>query len=166
MIRRYLLGVILFTALVAACGREVSNDEMTAPAPALTATTLGMQTVSSAKEYLSTPPFAAADRQNGERLAQVCRACHSFEESGANLIGPNLFGMFGKQAGFVANFNYSPALRDADFVWTPRALDAWLSQPQRFLPGNRMPFAGVPEARNRNDLIAFLIAVTSKTGDD
>ena len=77
-----------------------------------------------------------------------------------------MFGMFGRQAGFAANFDDSPTLRDANFVLTLRALNACLFQPHRILPGNRMPFAGVPEARNCNDLVVFLIAVTSKTGDD
>jgi cytochrome c2 len=77
-----------------------------------------------------------------------------------------MFAMFGRQARFVAKFNDSPTLRDADFVLTPRALNACLYRPHRFLPGNRMPFAGVPEARNCNDPVVFLIAVTPKTGDD
>ena len=74
--------------------------------------------------------------------------------------------MFGRQAGFAANFNDSRTLRDADFVLTLRALDACPFRPHRFRPGNRTPFAGVPEARNCSDLVVFLIAVTSKTGDD
>ena len=52
------------------------------------------------------------------------------------------------------------AVREVDFVWTPRALDAWLSQPGRFLPGNRMTFAGVPREKDRVDLIAYLLEST------
>ena len=77
-----------------------------------------------------------------------------------NMIGPNLFGFFGKQAGTVEGFDYSNAIVAVDFVWTPRALDAWLVQPSRFLPGNRMAFAGVGDAGNRADLIAYLLRAT------
>ncbi|NNF41188.1 MAG: hypothetical protein HKN64_07395 [Woeseiaceae bacterium] len=55
---------------------------------------------------------------------------------------------------------------DADFVWTPRALDAWLAQPGRFLPGNRMSFAGLMQQSQRDDLIAYLLHVTTATGGD
>jgi len=77
------------------------------------------------------------------------------------MVGPALFGMFGSEAGQQAGFAYSPVLRDADFVWTPRALDAWLLQPAQFMPGNRMTFAGVSRKSDRNDLIAYLLAETA-----
>lgn len=73
------------------------------------------------------------------------------------MIGPNLHGFFGMVAGTRPGFDYSEVLRQADFVWTPRALDAWLSQPSRFLPGNRMSFVGVSNAGDRADLIAWLL---------
>jgi cytochrome c len=76
------------------------------------------------------------------------------------MIGPNLYGFFGEQVGTVEGFDYSNAVANADFVWTPRALDAWLVQPSRFLPGNRMTFAGVGDAGNRADLIAYLLRAT------
>jgi cytochrome c len=52
-------------------------------------------------------------------------------------------------------------MRNANFVWTPRALDGWLAQPGKFLPGNRMTFAGVMRQSDRDDLVAYLLAVTS-----
>ena len=77
------------------------------------------------------------------------------------MIGPALYGFFGADAGSHEGFEYSPALRSADFVWTPRALDAWLAQPGRFLPGNRMTFAGVSRQADRDALIAYLMEVTT-----
>ena len=133
---------------------------MAVKATTLTAATLGKQTVLSAVEYLATPEFAGADVENGARQALLCRACHSMEEGGANMIGPRLFGFFGNRIGTVEDFVYSKAVMDADFVWTPRALDAWLVQPGQFLPGNRMTFAGVADADKRVDLIAYLLTVT------
>ncbi len=83
------------------------------------------------------------------------------------MIGPALFGFFGTTAGSREGFEFSPVLRDAGFVWTPRALDAWLAQPGRFLPGNRMTFAGVHRPGDRDDLIAYLLQVTAdvRSGD-
>lgn len=87
-------------------------------------------------------------------------------KGGVNMIGPNLYGFFGKQVGTVEGFGYSKAIENADFVWTPRVLDAWLAQPGRFLPGNRMSFAGVGNADDRADLIAFLLQATDDSNDD
>ena len=163
MIRSTAVAVVALSCLVAACGGDTSSpsgagDGSAAP---LTAATLGEQSVLPAADYLAQAPYAAADRQNGERLAQMCRACHTFGKGGVNMVGPNLHGIFGKPAGSVARYAYSAALQQADLVWTPRALDAWLAQPARFLPGNRMSFPGVSGESDRADLIAYLLATTS-----
>ncbi len=78
------------------------------------------------------------------------------------MVGPNLHRFFGKKVGSVAGYRYSAALQEADFVWTPRALDAWLAQPARFLPGNRMSFPGVSGAGDRADVIAYLLEATGE----
>ena len=77
------------------------------------------------------------------------------------MIGPNLFGFFGKKVGSGERYSYSPALQEAEFIWTPRALDAWLERPARFLPGNRMSYPGVTSASDRADLIAYLLEAMS-----
>ena len=61
----------------------------------------------------------------------------------------------------MPGFQFSEVLKDAGFVWTPRALDAWLQAPARFLPGNRMSFAGIPDESTRNALIAYLLRATT-----
>ncbi len=169
MIRAKLIGWMLAGGLVVACGGGEAPDRSRDPEPqaaVLTAGTLGEQTVTTASDYLSDPRYVDTDRRNGKTQAQVCRACHSLEKGGAVLIGPNLYGIFGKPAGRGEGFTYSDALATAGFVWTPLALDAWLAQPARFLPGNRMSFAGVMKEGDRNDLIAYLLEVTDDSGDD
>jgi len=102
----------------------------------------------------------------GEKQARICMACHSLAKGGPNMIGPALFGFFGKEVGTRRGFEYSAVMRNASFKWTPEALNAWLAQPGRFLPGNRMTFAGVSKQGDRDDLIAYLLAVTSaNTGE-
>ncbi len=154
----------LYLALivVAGCGAGNGTDS-SERAPVLTAATLGEQTVLTAGEYAAQPRYAEANLQNGATQSQICRACHGFEPGGPALLGPNLHGMFGKPAGRRDDYEYSPALAEADFVWTPRALEAWLAQPSTFLPGNRMTFPGVLDPRNRTDLVAYLLEVTDDT---
>ncbi len=127
----------------------------------MTAATLGEQVVRQAADYLAQAPYAGADRDNGQRLAQMCKACHTIGKGGVNMVGPNLYGFFGKPSGSAERYPYSPALQEANFVWTPRALDAWLAQPARFLPGNRMSFPGVSRASDRADVITYLLEATS-----
>ncbi len=154
-------GVTALTLLLlSACGGDSGSDSDEPSVPIPTAATLGEQTIMSPAEYLSAAPYAGADRQRGQRQAQLCRACHSLEAGGANMIGPNLHGFFGEQVGSRDGFDYSEAIQEADFVWTPRALDAWLAQPSSFLPGNRMTFAGVNRQADRDALIAYLLEVT------
>ena len=160
--RFWFLAAVVTATLVAGCSKKSENTGTeSAAAPLLTAATLGEQIVRTEQEYLAAAPYKDADRSRGEQQAQICRACHSFDADGPNMIGPALNGFFGTRVGTRAGFEYSQAIRDADFVWTPEALNAWLAQPGRFLPGNRMTFAGVLRQSDRDDLIAYLLAVTS-----
>ncbi len=101
------------------------------------------------------------DDRRGELLSYACLACHSLDRGGAHQIGPNLSGIFGRQAGSLPDFAYSEALLAADFVWTPAALDNWLSDPAGFLPGTSMAFTGYQQAADRQALIDFLVAATT-----
>ena len=69
-------------------------------------------------------------------------------------------------AGTVEGFRrYSPALKGADVVWNEATLDAWIADPQAFLPGNRMVFRGLPDAQARADLIAYLVQAEHQTAE-
>ena len=102
---------------------------------------------------------AQGDAARGERLFEQCHACHSVER-GANDVGPTLFGVFNRKAGELADFRYSPALKRSGITWTAQTLDEFLADPQMKVPGNRMPYAGMPDARERGDLIAYLQKVS------
>lgn len=100
---------------------------------------------------------AAADAARGEQLyEQRCGACHGLD---ADRVGPRHRGVFGRAAGSVAGFAYSPALMHARMTWNDKTLDAWLADPERLLPGQRMGYS-VPEAADRADIIAYLRQVS------
>ena len=84
-----------------------------------------------------------------------------FRSSAAsNSVGPSLHGVFGRKAGELADFRYSPAMKRSGITWTPQTLDTFIADPQKAVPGNRMPFAGMPDAADRADLIAYLEKAT------
>jgi cytochrome c len=159
------LRTLLFSNLVlaiAACNSPAPEPEAAAgrgPEAYLTAATLGQQVVLPTTDYLQLPRYRTADPEYGSSLAMQCRGCHSLE-AGAAGLGPTLYELFGRPAGAIDGYAYSPALADAGFYWTPRALDAWLAQPSRFLPGNSMAYAGLRNPEDRDALIAALLRLT------
>ena len=104
-----------------------------------------------------------ADPAKGEQDVALCKVCHSFEKGGANLVGPNLYGIVGtKIAEGRGGFNFTPALKKHDGAdWTFQNLDVWLTNPQAFAPGTTMAFPGIPDLKKRADVIAYL----NKNGD-
>ena len=130
-------------ALLTACGGSGTEAE-TPSAPSA--------------EFANLPaPYNTADYARGKRTFKLCVSCHLTAEGAGNLVGPNLHGLFGREAGSLEGFAYSDALTDADFIWEPVHLDEWLTNPRAFLPGNRMSFAGVRKPEDRLGLIAYLM---------
>lgn len=158
-------GVLpLLVLMLSGCQRANEVPAASEGDAPLTVSAFVDQPVLSYAEYLALSPWADADVSAGERIAMQCKACHTLHRDGVNMVGPNLFGVFGRPAASTARFDYSAALRDAGISWSPAALDAWLANPARFLPGNRMPFAGIRNKADRDDLIAYLLSVTNDTG--
>ena len=103
--------------------------------------------------------FANHRAARGEKRFEECAACHSLEP-GKNVLGPSLRGLFGRKAAELPDFMYSNAMKRSRIAWTPQALDAFIADPQKAVPANRMPYAGMTEARDREDLIAYLVKAT------
>ncbi len=165
--RRVASGLVIVSAaaVLAACGQSAAPEggaaatTSGAATPAATATAAPAPAIDPEKAALlaSLPaPYNTGDLENGQKQFQLCRSCHTITEGGANMTGPNLYGIFGRTAGTVEKFRYSEPLKAAGFVWDGGKLDQWLADPRGFLPGNRMSFMGVKDARNRIDLIAYL----------
>jgi cytochrome c len=139
-------GAVLLGWLIAGCEPSIG------PPPESEAEQHGTELV--------VPGFETADLERGELLSYACQACHTLRVGEPHQIGPNLHGVFGRRAGVAADFEYSDALRGSQIIWTPETLDAWLANPQEFLRGTKMVFAGYSDANDRRDLIAYLILAT------
>ncbi|MGQ0742099.1 MAG: c-type cytochrome [Alphaproteobacteria bacterium] len=98
----------------------------------------------------------AADLSHGEQVAQRCTQCHTWDKGGPNRIGPNLFGVIGRQPGTHEGFSYSGVMKNKGGVWTYEELYLYLKQPAMYLPGNKMAFVGLPRQQDRIDLLAFM----------
>jgi cytochrome c oxidase assembly protein Cox11 len=106
-------------------------------------------------------PNAPPDPANGRAIfGERCSACHALDHNG---YGPMLGSVFGRRAGSAPGYDYSPALKKAGLLWTADHLNSWLADPQKFIPGVKMPVR-VPDAASRRDLIAYLQSLRRTDG--
>lgn len=92
----------------------------------------------------------------GAQLYKRCVTCHSLEQDGRHKVGPNLWSIFGSQAGIKPDFNYSRAMKNSDIIWSDETLNAFLAQPITYIPGNRMSFIGIRTPDDRATLISYI----------
>ena len=105
---------------------------------------------------LASAQAASGDIARGQQDFRACAQCHSLEPN-RNMTGPSLAGLWGRKAGSLPSFErYSDALKSSGIIWDERSLDAWLTDPQKMVPDNDMPFQGIRDARVRADLLGFL----------
>jgi cytochrome c len=163
--RRFLLAATLVTAAaLAGCGQkqaqstgseETAAEPAAAPAEALT---------DAQKQTLlaSLPaPYNTGDLANGKKAFLVCKSCHTLVEGGANMTGPNLYGVFGREAGTEAGYAYSDDLKATNITWDAPTLDKWVANPKAMVAATKMSFVGVKNEKDRVDLIAYLKTETS-----
>lgn len=137
-----------------------TSEVQTAETPEATPTAAPAEAETSSQFAGFPEPYASADFDRGKRVFLQCQSCHTLTEGGPVVLGPNLYGLFGRKVGSSAGFEYSDALKEADFVWTPDQLDQWLTRPRDFLPGNKMSFAGVTRPDDRTAVIAYIMSQT------
>jgi cytochrome c len=103
---------------------------------------------------------AAGDPKRGAQVFRQCMACHSVA-AGEQMTGPSLAHIWNRKAGSVEGFlRYSDPMKRADVVWNEATLDKWLANPEKFLPGTTMTFPGLKEGQARQDVVAYLKAVS------
>ncbi|OJD26742.1 cytochrome c [Blastomyces percursus] len=115
----------------------------------------GRQLLQTANQYhLSS---RSGDAAKGAGLFKTrCAQCHTLEEGGANKIGPNLHGLFGRKSGQVEGYSYTDANKQKGVVWDENTLFAYLENPKKYIPGTKMAFGGLKKAKDRNDLITYM----------
>jgi cytochrome c len=116
---------------------------------------------------IALPPAASAadapagDPVHGKAVYAMCMYCHGID---ANRVGPMHRGLFGRTAGTLPGYAYSAAMKKAGakgLVWDAKTLDVYLTNPQKVVPGTKMLFGGIADARTRADLIAYLAEATA-----
>jgi cytochrome c len=95
----------------------------------------------------------AADAEHGKTLFAPCAACHAER---ADSLGPSLKGVYGRKSADLDDFRYSNAMKRANLVWDEDSLRAYIRDPQGKVKGNRMPFGGMSDAKDVDDVVAYL----------
>jgi cytochrome c len=100
-----------------------------------------------------TAPTLAADAEHGKALFAPCAACHTDR---VDALGPNLKGVYGRKSASLDDFRYSNAMKRANLVWDDDNLSAYIRDPQAKVKGNRMPYGGMSDAKDIDDVVAYL----------
>jgi cytochrome c len=103
-------------------------------------------------------PAAAQDAAAGERVFAQCRACHQVGETAKNGVGPVLNGLFGRKAGSVEGYSYSPANKNSGLTWDEATFRDYIKDPRGKVPGTKMVYAGLKDEQRITDLVAYLKA--------
>jgi cytochrome c len=151
-----LLTVLVITACAQDTGAPASSDANSATDAAGVAASANGDAGAEVGEPDIDALLAAADPALGKRQFIFCQACHTVEAGGSHKLGPNLAGVIGQEAAVVPGFVYSAALVEAGLVWDAASLDQWITNPSAMVPGTTMVFAGIRDAEQRANLIAYL----------
>jgi cytochrome c len=98
-------------------------------------------------------PAAAADAERGKALFHACAGCHS---DARNPLGPSLKGVFGRKSAALDDYRYSAPMMRANLIWNEDNLRAYIADPQATVKGNRMPYGGIKDPADIEDVVAYL----------
>jgi cytochrome c len=98
-------------------------------------------------------PALSADAEHGKALYAACAACH---QDKPDALGPNLKGVLGRKSAAMEDFRYSNPMKRANLVWDEANLREYIADPQAKVRGNRMPFDGLHDPKDVDDIVAYL----------
>jgi len=159
-----ILGALLGTCLVLVAMHIASEAIFTREAPAKPGYEIAVKEQPAGGAAAAAAPaevpietlLASASPERGAQVAKQCQACHNFQEGQGPKVGPDLYGVVGRPVASVPGFNYTDAIKKLGGNWTFDALNKWLTKPSADAPGTAMTFAGISNAKQRADVIAYL----------
>jgi cytochrome c len=158
-----ILGAILGTLLVLLSVNIVAGGIFSVPKPAKPGYDIAVTEAPTAGKAAAPEPevpiaqlLANASAEKGATVAKKCQACHDLKKGGPNKVGPDLWGIVGRERGAHEGFSYSAAMKGKPGKWTFEDLNHFLTSPRSFIPGTAMAFAGISKASERADLLAYL----------
>ena len=105
--------------------------------------------------------LALGDIVHGEKVFKKCSACHMIASGGKNMIGPNLWGVIGREVAAISDYKYSKALTSYKKNWTFEEMNGFLIKPQKHIKGTKMAFAGLRKEKDRASVILYLNSKSS-----
>ena len=101
-------------------------------------------------------PGHAQDAASGEKIFVQCKACHQIGENAKNAVGPVLNGLFGRKAGMIEGYSYSPANKNSGITWDEATFREYIKDPKAKIPGTKMAFPGLKDPKQIDDIVAYL----------
>ena len=101
-------------------------------------------------------PAHAQDAASGEKVFLQCKACHQIGQNAKNGVGPMLNGLFGRKAGTIEGFSYSPANKNSGITWDEATFRDYIKDPKAKIPGTKMVFPGLKDPKQVDDIVAYL----------
>lgn len=140
--------------ILSACSPRADNDD----APDVVMATPHSYTAAekTAIQASFPAPYNTADLVAGEAQFNKCRACHTLGPDKMNLVGPHLYGVFGRKSGTEPGYNFTEAMTAHNVTWDFDTLDAYLTAPQAVVKGTKMSYQGIKNDTDRHNLIAYL----------
>ena len=140
--------------VLAGCGQKADNDDspdvvMATPHTYTDAEKIAIQATFPA-------PYNTADLAAGETQFNKCRACHTIGPDKMNLVGPHLYGVFGRKSGTEPGYSFTEAMTTHNVTWDFDTLDTYIAAPQIVVKGTKMSYAGIKDETDRHNLIAYL----------
>ncbi|WP_235074267.1 c-type cytochrome [Asticcacaulis sp. AC466] len=146
--------LILATMALSGCQRTADNDN--GQDIALAPPHIYTDAEKAAIQATFPAPYNTADLNAGQIQFGKCRSCHTISADKMNLVGPHLYGVFGRKSGTEPGYTFSEAMTRHNVVWDFDTLDTYLAAPQAVVKGTKMSYAGIQNETDRRNLIAYL----------